>query len=905
MSVSHSLQPGLSALNEFSATLSKALGSLDDSATGLQRSLDHVAALSDETQHRVKNHEDRLQILENESRSQREQLENAMFRAASTQKAVDTQMEDVSKAINRLDLNTLRRSFQKEMIKSIDATEKEIDLLKATPRLPPTATPDEKMRFLLDAIVRHDQQFKYQVTVNESLNKLATQESVVQVYDLLFKEISEVNNELQSIRDENSSLKRTLKELCDSQNQQNKHVLELLRSVGSRRKMEALQEELRDVVRHKIRLDHTELDEEKCDDPDEEPMRRNKRLSTMALFKSDKDNNDVELPEINQCDDELIEDDLVESAVSKVDAPPVDSSSVQNRQKASNQLSPNKQDDMETTNEDITEVESPFDSQFDNSTEETPKTVVRRTVVKKRMPTKVVHEQVVIEEEEEEEVEAQRTIIIRKKVRQRKPRLVEEEESEDEDCDKDETKAQTKLHGDEEIEKELSDKNELSDKADNDVDCCDSATFGTESLADSQIHRQEFDELQEEIQNELHVHFALQQEELQHLQASHKLRLEELEREMSIFKRIAYSVDDLKAVLDTMQQKVNLLTAGESLESKQHDRMRQRVEEAQEKWNKVNSELNFALENLNDPDFELHAHLNNDPDGNERSAHTNLLWDDAYLHSLGPKAFFLRARDLSRILASKVQDLYPRDDFPQTLQKVGPPLREIFTHTEQLLHMDERARDASVLDYCFDDLQCADLTHSLRSYVVDALQASLVVLDEDVSNHRLQQQIDHFRVSLDGKADKSWLLQLEKEIRAGLANKTDHNEFITMTSRLASSAEVQRIQSMIADGHGGGGAGLSRSDRMEVANLRSNVDFQELTDRLESLTNKFVELKISCDKMVPKEEVHEALKAVVDEVKNLRRSYVSTAVFKDSLKSKADATQVEKYAQYFTFCNAD
>lgn len=227
------------------------------------------------------------------------------------------------------------------------------------------------------------------------------------------------------------------------------------------------------------------------------------------------------------------------------------------------------------------------------------------------------------------------------------------------------------------------------------------------------------------------------------------------------------------------------------------------------------------------------------------------------------------------------------------------------------------------LDYCFDDLVCSDLTPSLRSHITEALAASLSVLDEDVSRYRLHQRVSQCENTLPLKADKAYVLQLEGELRTLLAEKTDRAELAEKTARLASSAEVQRLQSQLADAHGlaSSSFGAARGSLLALDDLHSAPAYMELVDRLESLTKKFVDLKQFCDSLVPKEEVHEALKAVVDEVlllfvihkvvkcfsntfsfilcvspqvKNMRRSFVNTTVFKEALKNKADAQQLEK-----------
>jgi hypothetical protein len=217
-----------------------------------------------------------------------------------------------------------------------------------------------------------------------------------------------------------------------------------------------------------------------------------------------------------------------------------------------------------------------------------------------------------------------------------------------------------------------------------------------------------------------------------------------------------------------------------------------------------------------------------------------------------------------------------------------------------LQRMDSKARERESLDYCFDDLLCSDLTPALRGLVADALQTTLWILDEGQSKYRLYLAIEQIQDALTHKADKAYVLQLEGELRKLLSMKVEQSEFMTCTSKLASSAELQRVTNLLTDGHAltgtagvlGGGRGDAHGGTL--VDLLAQPEFADLSQRFESLTKKYVEMREYCDKLVPKEEVHEALKAVVEEVKTMRRTFVPTNLFKESLKTKADAAQVEK-----------
>lgn len=122
------------------------------------------------------------------------------------------------------------------------------------------------------------------------------------------------------------------------------------------------------------------------------------------------------------------------------------------------------------------------------------------------------------------------------------------------------------------------------------------------------------------------------------------------------------------------------------------------------------------------------------------------------------------------------------------------------------------------------------------------------------------------------------------------------------TVRLAEAANLgNNIMSSTGSVHstsgGGGGGSVVLAENLP---LQEHPDFSHLVQRFDSLANKFQDLKTNCDKLVSKEEVHDALKAVVNEIKNIRKHGVTQAVFKEGLKLKADAKELERSLQYFT-----
>ncbi len=944
-------RPGLAALSDFSSSLTRVLGSLDESANDLKQSIDRVADSADRTQRTVADHEIRLRILESETESQRGVVENAMQTAASTQKLVAT-----PRKLNKLDMEMLRASFDANMVDAVQAAEETPRILKEGLTLDPTANQEDQLKYLLDRVGRLEQGMKLQSTVNSHIDRLATQDSVKRIYDSLFKELTAANYDLALCKVENENLKKTVRELCESQNAQNQYMLDMLRSVGSKTKMELLQEDLKDLVKQrsclhgdedsgantpapgigrlrqfsKANLSMFENDDgEEGNRPNSGKLRKSRPSSGGAPLKKVKSEVLQGISEAEEGEEEVKRKASVTQARASVPvaveegAPPSDADGV----------------------EENIETEGEAEQQVISSAPQ----VVRKTIVNKiRKPTKIIHEQVVIEEEEEEDVEQERTIVIRKKVRRKKPKkIVMEEEESDEDDEEDEEEAarREKERAERIAEKErrkaeraLAREQAAAERAARDREEDESlgeedsfgenhTWLGSESLAESQLQRHELEAFRQEILDLIADRGNTNMMDLYEIKNNFRQRLDDLENSTATFKRIAFVLDEVKNNFEGLKAKVDALIAGDSFDAKMAQNLLNKVGDCQDRWSKVYSEMSFALENINDPEIAGGINIlspgqvanTNSPNGTmnvnglatmtedtadgqvHRTVSQEQLWSDSPddRDSIGPKAFFLRARDLAKILGEKIEDIHPRDTVPQTLRKVVPHLIELFEKGDCMLRMDEQARKPDNLDYCFDDLLCSDLTPSLKGLVADALQTTLWILDEGSSKYRLQQAVNTINQELDRKADKSYILNLERELRGLLAHKVEREEFINVTSRLASSAELQRVHSMVSDAHTHGAFGSNYRGHGPghgegPIDLQSSPEFQELLSRFESLTKKYVDMKDYVDKLVPKEEVHEALKAVVEEVKTMRRSFVSTTLFKESMKLKADTAQVEK-----------
>jgi hypothetical protein len=391
------------------------------------------------------------------------------------------------------------------------------------------------------------------------------------------------------------------------------------------------------------------------------------------------------------------------------------------------------------------------------------------------------------------------------------------------------------------------------------------------------------------------------------INSDYNQRVGDLETSVGTFKRIAFTIDDLKNTVETIRHKVDRVTGGENIDEQMEQSIMAKIYAAQAHWKKVLAEFLFAFESLGEHFLDDEA-ANKDKSGEDEhhgQYKAHLPGVETHHFSHGGKHFFHRCKAFVTLLEDQVDSAFevlPNDRLPVVLQRLMPHLNRIFEFSQELLQLDTNARQSETLDYCFDDLVCTDLTPSLRQFVTEGMRLSLPIMDENVHKALLQKQVEQLMAMMDKKADKIQLVENEAVTRSLLQHKVDLMEFKTVTSKLASNAEVQRLSQMVNEGRsvGQGTAGQFAGNRNNSAleinaeNISEIPAFAEVQARCESLSQLYHDLKNSTLKMVPKEEVAEALKAVILELKQLRRNAVTQQVFKDGLKLKADSKEVDQ-----------
>eukprot|EP00598_Pedospumella_elongata_P002262 CAMPEP_0184972638 /NCGR_PEP_ID=MMETSP1098-20130426/4593_1 /TAXON_ID=89044 /ORGANISM="Spumella elongata, Strain CCAP 955/1" /LENGTH=1110 /DNA_ID=CAMNT_0027494975 /DNA_START=97 /DNA_END=3429 /DNA_ORIENTATION=- len=382
-------------------------------------------------------------------------------------------------------------------------------------------------------------------------------------------------------------------------------------------------------------------------------------------------------------------------------------------------------------------------------------------------------------------------------------------------------------------------------------------------------------------------------------------RTDEIEESMQTFKRIAFMLEDMKINYELLKAKVDALNAPTASPAGNYDDQKSTaqynsIQQARNLWTRVHAELLYGLEKFTENESDMDDELT--------SAKESKVSKDS-------KLFAKKAASLVAYLDSHLTDFHPAENIAQTLKTVHPTLESIYRQAVELDALDESIRaigPAADSENCqFDKLPCSDGPGKMKQYVQEAMAASVPVLDESIPKVAMRARLEALEKQLLLKTDKTALKTLQDEMRTIAKAKVDLEEFRQANSKMATTAELAKLNLYVADiGGRGSAAGYNNASsaaalNIEQAELAKNPDFQSLLTRFDMLGKQQLDLHNFCGSFVPREEVHEAMKAVIGEVKSLKQNTVNHTLFKDGLKTKADITEVERIVKTITSAVGD
>lgn len=380
---------------------------------------------------------------------------------------------------------------------------------------------------------------------------------------------------------------------------------------------------------------------------------------------------------------------------------------------------------------------------------------------------------------------------------------------------------------------------------------------------------------------------------VEELRGECSMRTDQLEESMQTFKRIALMLEDMKINYELLKAKVDSLsvsTAGGTTEN--FDEMRANsqynsIQHARALWTRVHAELVHGLEKFQESESDHE---------DDSTSNLSKAGKDSRL-------FVKKVTSMIGYLDSNLAAFHPAETVAKTLKAVHPTLESMYRQAMELDALDDHIRNSDRMsEGCyFDTLLCSDDTRNLKEYLHEAMAASVPVLDESIPKVAMRQRIDQLEKQLKEKVDKITLNKVVEEIKSVAKAKVDIKEFQSTIAKLATAAELAKLNMYVAD-IGGRGSGTGYSNKqsesvfdVENAELQKNPAFQGLVQRFEMLGKQQLDLHNFCGTFVPREEVHEAMKAVIGEVKALKLNTINHTLFRDGLKTKADIAEVERY----------
>ena len=403
----------------------------------------------------------------------------------------------------------------------------------------------------------------------------------------------------------------------------------------------------------------------------------------------------------------------------------------------------------------------------------------------------------------------------------------------------------------------------------------------------------------------------------------------ELETAVNTFKRIAFIVDDVKQTNDNLKAKLDSIS-GANMAFEYYDKRELAINSSivrlKTYWNRVHTELLHAMDVLEKQKQSKDTAVEEDVEETEQ---LDTVQQQQQQQQETADEFLSKVNHFMLFLDKNLEDyLYSRETLPLTLQKLRPLLESLFNKSTEILLLDDKvkadlemkpptpllkgkkSKNAAVKPkQSFETLQCSDQTHSLRSHMLTAMNATIPLLDEMVPLYFTEQEVKTMNQSLKLKAEAAKVQTIEQELRLMNNNKIDTKDFHDKLGKLATGAELAKLHSFVLEnisrnsyayqGNGSGGNNKSETEKGDgvtagVSELKGSPEYMSLLNRFEALSHQTAEVQINCESFVLREEVHEALKAVIDELRQLKKSAVNYTLFTEGLKTKADVIEVER-----------
>ena len=272
--------------------------------------------------------------------------------------------------------------------------------------------------------------------------------------------------------------------------------------------------------------------------------------------------------------------------------------------------------------------------------------------------------------------------------------------------------------------------------------------------------------------------------------------------------------------------------------------------------------------------------------------------------------FIARVAEFADRLDNVILSFYPKETPEATLLALFYPLDALTIELESLFELDQQS--VSMMGITFDDVTAEGSNRNVRDTMRHVWEASLPLLDHRVNKITMRRRLTALEGIVRNKADVVGITVLEAELRRLISSKADHKELLSIASKKVSLGELQRLKDQLMkqivsirgfeysqSGTSGPVIGTPRDRSGEggltsAEGLEMSAEMKQLGRRFDILHSFHEDLAAQCGAYVPREEVEQALRALLGEMKIMKGNSISPDLLGESLKTKANAAEVQK-----------
>lgn len=275
--------------------------------------------------------------------------------------------------------------------------------------------------------------------------------------------------------------------------------------------------------------------------------------------------------------------------------------------------------------------------------------------------------------------------------------------------------------------------------------------------------------------------------------------------------------------------------------------------------------------------------------------------------------FIARVAEFADRLDNVIMSFQSKETPEATLIALFHPLDALTIELEVLFELDQQS--VASMGITFDDVTAEGSSRNVRDTMRLVWEVSLPLLDHRVNKITMRRRLTALEEITARKADTVGINALEAELRRLVTAKADQKELLLIASKKVSLGELQRLKDQLmkqivsirgfeynhagsvddALQHSPREGGSVAPMRMSTENTSEmNIELKQLSRRFDILHSFHEDLAEKCTGYVPRDEVEQALRALLGEMKLMKSNSISPDLLRESLKSKASVLEVQK-----------